>query len=382
MRRIPVAAVFAALLSAHLLSACSHGAHRESFKAPVPVKVKPVTQVGDTSLARYSGSLEPIVRVDLAFRVGGYVEALGQVRGTGGQLRSLQEGDFVKQGSMLARVRSADYSQKVQTARAGISQARAEVTLADAEFSRAQRLFATNSISKAELDAKQARSESAHANVEAAVARAGEAGVALEDTVLKAPMDGVVLWRDLEVGTLVSPGRNVLTVADVRTVKAKFAVPEALVEKLSVGSPLRVQVSAERDSATPERMLDASITHIAPSADTKGRVFSVEAELPNASGALRTGSVVSIHIPEASLAAPKLSVPLSAVVRAPNDPRSFAVFVIDGDSVRGRAKIQPVSLGDILGNAVVVESGLRVGQRVVTVGATLIRDGGDAVLIP
>lgn len=383
MNRIHVAVASTALLSVSLSFGCSSRQEPSSAsKSPTPVKVKQVSAPGEVALARYSGSLEPASRVDMAFRVGGYVEMLGQVAGEGGKPRALEEGDFVKRGTVLARIRSADYAQKAATAQAGIAQARSEATLAATELSRAQALFDKNAISRAELDAKIARAESARANVAAASARAGEAGVALEDTVLKAPMDGVILSREVEVGTLVSPGRTAIVVADVSTVQARFAVPEALVEKLSVGSPLSVHLGAERDSKAPQRILDAKVTRIAPAADAKGRVFSIEAELPNPDGSLRPGSVISVRVPEAALKSASLSVPLSAVVRSPGDARGFSVFVVDGAGQRGKARIQPVQLGEVLGNSVTVESGLTLGQRVVTVGATLIQDGSEAVVIP
>jgi multidrug efflux system membrane fusion protein len=346
------------------------------------VKVKEVTKASDVALSRYSGSLEPASRVDMAFRVGGYVEMLAQVSGKDGQSRSIAEGDFVERGTVLARIRSADYAQRVASARASINQARSEEKLAEAELARAEKLFSTNSISKAELDAKVARAENARANVEAATARAGEASVALEDTVIKAPMDGVILSRDLEVGTLVSPGRPVLAVADIRTVKATFAVPEALVEKLSVGSPLSVHVGSEREATAAQRALDARVTRIAPAADERGRVFSIEAELPNPDSALKPGSVISVRVPEAALSRASLTVPLSAVVRSPNDLRGFSVFVVDGREARGKARLTQVKLGEVLGNSVTVESGLRIGQRVVTVGSTLVQDGYETVVIP
>lgn len=383
MTRIHVAVASTALFSITLVSGCSSERSESAVsKSPIPVKVKPVAALSDVALSRYAGSIEPASRVDLAFRVNGYVETLGQVEGEDGKPRAFEQGDFVKRGSVLAKIRSADYSQKVATAQAGISQARAEAKLAELELARAEKLFASSSISKAELDAKVARAESSRANVEAATARAGEAGVALEDTVLKAPMDGVILSRDLEVGTLIAPGRSVIAIADVKHVKATFAVPEALVEKLSVGSPLSVHVGAEREATAPQKNLDARVTRIAPAADSRGRVFSVEAELPNPDQALKPGSVISVRVPETTLNEPSLSVPLSAVVRAPGDVRGFALFVIDGQSERGKARLQRVQLGEVLGNAVTVESGLKLGQRVVTVGSTLIQDGSDTVVIP
>jgi RND family efflux transporter MFP subunit len=379
--RIHIAVASTALFANTLIGCSSHDSAAPT-KSPIPIKVRTVSATSDTTLARYSGSLEPAVRVDLAFRVNGYVEMLGQVPGEGGKPRPLQVGDFVKQGTVLARIRSADYSQKVATARAGIAEARSDSKLADAELTRAQKLFETKSISKAELDAKIAKAEYSRANVEAASARAGEASVALEDTVLKAPMDGVILTRDLEIGTLISPGKPVLTVADVRSVKAAFAVPQALVEKLSLGSPLSVNVGSEGDSRSPHKVLEAKVTRIAPSADSRGRVFAIEAELANPNGTLRPGSVISVHIPESTLASSSLSVPLSAVVRAPSDPRGFAVYVVDGQAARAKARSQKVELGEVLGNSVTVVAGLTTGQRVVTVGSTLIQDGSDTVVIP
>lgn len=382
-RRNDVGRVCTALCAIGLALACSTHESSSAVASPaaVPVKVEKVSAAADVTLARFSGSIEPIARVDMAFRVGGYVDRIGQVRGDDGALRTLAEGDFVTRGSLLARIRSEDYAQKVATARAGLGQAQSEAKLAEMELSRAQQLYRANAISKAELDAKVARAEYARANVDASAARANEAGVALDDTTLRAPMDGVILARDLEIGALVAPGRTVLTVADVGRVKARFAVPEAVVEKLSLGSPVSVHVGAERETRAPQRAFDARVTRIAPAADTRGRVFTIEAELPNPDGSLRPGSVISVRLPEATLAA-AASVPLSAIVRSASDPRGFAVYVLEGTEPRGTVRLAAVKLGEVLGNAVSVESGLSVGQRVVTVGSTLVRDGGEAVVIP
>ena len=378
--RIPIAASAAALSLSVLLSGCSH-AHATPEKQPIPVKVRAVEKPPGGALARYSGSLEPAVRVDMAFRVGGYVEALGETTADG-KRRPIDKGDFVKKGTVLARVRASDYAQKLATAQAQISEARSESKLADAELDRARRLFESKATTKAELDSMIARSESAKANVDAALARSGEAGVALDDTVLRAPMDGVILTRQVEVGTLVSPGQPAITVADTRTVKAMFGVPQALVEKLQVGSPLQVFVGADGESKTARKPLDARVTRIAPSADSNGRVFAVEAALANEAGTLRPGSVVSIHVPDATLSGASIAVPLSAVVRSAGNPRGFSVFVLDGEGERAPARIRDVHLGEVLGNSVTVTEGLALGQRVVTVGSTLLRDGSDAVVIP
>jgi multidrug efflux system membrane fusion protein len=342
---------------------------------PVPVKVRKVEKVATGRDARYSGTLEPASRVDMEFRVGGYVESLGQIDG-----RTLEKGDPVKKGTVLARVRSADYAQKVATARAQVGEAQAQLKLAQQELDRAKQLVAKDATGQSELDSRSAQADSARAQLEGAQAREREASIALADTVIVAPMDGVVLARQVEVGTLVSPGLPAFTIADTRSVKVVFGVSQALVEKLHVGSPLSIVMGGGEGDKTPGAV-SAQVTRVAPAAEGSGRVFTVEASLPNPDGALRAGSVVSIHIPEDALAQDAIVVPLSAVVRSPRDPRGFAVYVLEGEGDRAPTRLHDVKLGEVLGNGVTVVSGLAAGQRVVTVGATLLRDGDEAVVI-
>lgn len=371
--------LFLALFCAAFLPNCSGRAEAAAEAPPVPVKVQAVSDRASTETSRYSGALEPQTRVDLAFRVGGYVAALGEVKTAAGT-RSLDKGDFVKKGTVLARIRSADYAEKLGTATAQVSEARANQRLAEQDLERAQRLYQGKVIAKAELDSRIARTEAAKAEVAGAVARSGEAGVALGDTVLRAPMDGVVLSRQAEVGALVSPGQPVLVLADVRTLKAVFGAPQVLVERLHVGSAVSVYVGAESEDRAPEKLVNAAVTRIAPAADTNSRVFSIEATLDNARGELRPGAVVSVRVPEARGAGVP-SVPLSAVIRSPRDPHGYAVFLLPGQAERGRVRLSEVKLGEVVGNGVTVTSGVERADRVVTVGATLLRDGAEAVVI-
>jgi multidrug efflux system membrane fusion protein len=173
----------------------------------------------------------------------------------------------------------------------------------------------------------------------------------------------------------------VITVADVERVKAVFGAPETLVERLALGSPVKVLIGSEGASTNGDEFLDAAVTRVAPAADSNGRVFSVEAELPNSTGALRAGAVVSVHVPGVAEADDAVVVPLSSVIRSPKNARGFSVFVLDGEADRARARLTDVELGNVTGNAVTVTRGLALGTRVVTVGATLLRDGSEAVVI-
>src|SRR6266478_74681 len=171
-----------------LLVACQS---KQVEKQPVPVKVVEVQLHAADSGARYSATIIPRTQVELAFKVDGYVETLQKVRGVDGQLRDLQEGDAIVAGAVLARVRQSDYQIKVKEAESQAAEARSAIDagraqyrealsaiesskaqLADAEaahekskldFDRAQNLFASQSLTKANYDAAKAQLEQATA---------------------------------------------------------------------------------------------------------------------------------------------------------------------------------------------------------------------------
>ncbi len=377
--------MFRVMLSALVCLAPFASACAESEAAPNATRTAVrVATVGGSAAdpdARYSGTLEPESKVDVAFRAGGYVESVGTV-GAGPDRRELDVGDFVAKGTILAKLKAADYTQKVASARARQAEAKASATLAKQELDRTTRLHDAKVVSLAELEAKTAQRDAALASVEAAAAQAAEASVALGDTVLRAPSDGVILSRRIEAGTLASPGGVAFVIADTRNVKVVFGAPQQLVERLAIGHDVTVilgAAGAERDRA---RTVTSSITRIAPAAEKTGRLFTVESTLPNADGALRPGSVVTVRVPEGASQTKSLVVPLGAILRSPTDARGFALYVVDGTGTTGAAHLREVALGPFVGNGVVVESGVSSGDRVVTTGAALLRDGAEAVVIP
>src|SRR5262245_59355310 len=107
-------------------------------KPPTPVKVKTVETVSSNGEVRYSASITARTQVDLAFKVGGYVDAIHQVRGFDGRMRDVQEGDVIPKGTVLARVRQSDYAVKVGQAASQAAQARSSVDSSKAQVTEAQ----------------------------------------------------------------------------------------------------------------------------------------------------------------------------------------------------------------------------------------------------
>ena len=113
--KIKITAKIAAVLWLSLLVSCSK--NQSEQKPPKPVKVKAVEMSSLNTGVRYSASIRPAAQVDVAFKVGGYIEAIAQQRDASGQWRHLQAGDVVRQGTVLARVRQSDYVAQVNQAR-------------------------------------------------------------------------------------------------------------------------------------------------------------------------------------------------------------------------------------------------------------------------
>ena len=407
---------------------------RQIEKPPVPVKVAAIEVNAATgSGERYSAVIIPRTEVELAFKVGGYVVALQQVRGVDGKMRDLQEGDRISTGAVLARVRQSDYQVKFNEAQSQASEARSGVDVSKAQykealsgiasskaqlseaeaayekakldFDRAQNLFASQSMTKANYDAAKAQLDMTTAKVEAARSQVRmieakadsaksqidvieaksrgaqavvqETTIPLEDTALRAPLNGVVLKKSVERGTLVSPGTTGFVVADTSSVKAVFGVADVAVPDMKLGSTLDVETES-----MPGKEFRGQITSVFPAADPKSRVFNVEVTIPNPSFLLRPNMIVSLSVGTRHGVSAQPVAPLNAVMNAKSTPGGYAVFVVLEEGGRAVARLRDVKLGEAYGNTVAVIEGLKQGDRVITTGNAMVIDGDQVKVIP
>lgn len=351
--------------------------HDTPYQKPRPVvRVEPAT-AGPASAGgiRYSASVEPRARVDLAFRVGGYVASVAQVAG-----RPLQEGDRVAKGSVVATLRDTEYAQRVAQARAQLAQAAAAVEQTRNAFERAKALRGERGLTLPDFESAQLAAETATARRDAAQAALEEAQLAVADTILRAPIDGTVLKRLLEPGSLVGPGTPVLAIADTSEVRVAFGAADVLLPRLSAGAPQAVTTEAY-----PGEEFTGRIISIAPNADPRSRVFDVRIAIPNRDGRLKPGMVASLRLHEGSAAAaapaPGVALPLGAVVRPPDATDAYAVYVVEGNGDAARVRLRRVTLGAALGQRVTVTTGLAAGELVVVQGAPFVTDGEPVSVI-
>ena len=355
-------------------------ANTRADKAPArPVRVETVRGEAVASGLRYSASIQPYEQVQLAFKGGGYVSEVRQVAGPDGRSRNLQQGDAVTRGTVLARINPADYEEKVNQAKAQVAEAEASLVKARADAQRAEALYAAKALTRPDYDGAVAGLAAATARAEGARAQLEAARISLNDTSIVAPTDGVVLSRHVEVGTLAGVGMVAFTLADLTRVKAVFGVPDLLVQRVQIGTPLQLTSEAFGTQEFPGR-----VTAVAPAADTQSRVFNIEVTIPNAAGQLKAGMIATVEVASpnvAAIAAGSPTVSVSAVVKSAHKG-AFAVFVAEGQGETVTARSRDVALGRIAGNRIAVESGLKVGDRVVVSGASLLTDGDPVRVIP
>jgi RND family efflux transporter MFP subunit len=307
------------------------------------------------------------------FRSSGYVTDVRQVRGADGRTRNTGTGDYVEQGLTLAHIRREDLQNQVAQAQAQFDQTTAQHTKADQDFQRAKALYSTQSLTKPDYDQSEAAFNATRAAMDNAKAALLQSQLTLGDADLKAPFSGYILSRNIDLGTLVSPSTNAFTIADIGRVKVAFGAPDYVLSRVRLGQELTIQT--ENDTAP----VKGRVTSISPAADTRNRIFAVEVTVSNRDRHLKPGMIASIGLGEVPRSF--ISIPLSAVVPFPSESQSFAVMVAQDRAGRLVANLRKVQLGATHDNSVAVE-GVQTGERVVSVGAQLLKDGDPIQVIP
>jgi RND family efflux transporter MFP subunit len=363
-----VGAMFATASAVAL--ACSGCAHEEPYEKPrTPVRVESIGPASGSTALRYSAAIVPRLAVPVAFKVPGYIDEITVVRDAAGGSRILQEGDRVERGQTLARIRTDDFVAKVSQARSQQAEVEAAFVQARQAYERAAALYDKKSLVRGDFDAAKAAYDTVVAKRDGVKAVIAEASNALGDSALKSPISGTVIKRMIEVGSLVGPGTPGFVVADTTSLKVLFGAPDLVVRRLKGGQPLAITTETYPNERFPGR-----ITSLAPAADPGSLVFDVEVTVPNKDGRLKPGMVASLEI-DTEAAAPQIAIPLAAIVRSPQKPDGYAVFVVEDRAGAPHAKLREVTLGEMISNGVAVTGGLRVGERVIVSGAKVVADG-------
>lgn len=338
--------------AAALLGACSRPA-----PAPEPIRaVRTLTVAAESAsgVREYAAEVRARTESRLGFRVAGKMVA-----------RTAELGQQVRAGQLLARLDATDLQLGQDAALAAGRAAQTNYELAAAEFKRYQALRAQGFISGLELERREAALQAQQAQRDQAMAQAGVQGNQAAYASLTAPAAGVITGVDAEVGAVLAVGASVLRLAHDGPRDAVFAVPESHLDSMRsrLGKPGALRVRPWNGGA----VLQATVREVAAAADPATRTYLVKADLGRA--AVQLGQTVTV-LAELPRMEGVVRLPLTAVTQQQGQT---AVWVVDPS--RMTVQVQPVVVAGADGNTVVVASGLRPGQVVVTAGVHVLTPG-------
>ncbi|MGC4000453.1 MAG: efflux RND transporter periplasmic adaptor subunit [Anaeromyxobacter sp.] len=329
----------------------------ESFVIPPEaVSSSPVTAERWAGTRSAIGSLTAVRGVTLGSEVAGIVKDI-----------SFESGSAVHKGAVLVRLDSS-------AEEAQLDAARADATLAKVNLDRAKQLREANTNSQADLDAAEARAK-------AAAAQVAQLEAMIAKKVIRAPFDGKISIRQVELGQVLSSGTPVASLLSVSPIYADFWLPQQALADLKAGQKVRL-----RTDAYPDANWDGEVSTVNPEVNAQTRNVLVRATIPNADGRLRPGMYANVEIVSSTIR-DVMVVPATSVLYAPFGDSVFTIETKqeEAKNVPGQPPEPPkgalvarqvfVRLGERRGDFVEVLSGVKPGQKVVSAGAFKLKNG-------
>jgi membrane fusion protein (multidrug efflux system) len=310
---------------------------RESTSGAVPVQVDTVSVGGLNQSFSENGNFEAVNQIELTSEVAGRIKEL-----------YVKEGSVVKAGQALARIDNEILNADRSASQAKLSQAKQNL-------SRYEQALQTGGVTQKQVD-------DARLEVETAQAHFVQVNKNLGNALVKAPANGIINKRFVEVGSYLSPGGKLFEIVDGSKLQLTVYVSELEVVKLQTGN--RVNVTA---SVFPEAVYEGKITFISAKGDAALN-YPVEIEIQNIAGKelkagmYGTATFSSINKSEAML------IPRSAFYGGINSQK---IFVLNND----KAKLREVITGRSYGEQVEIRGGLKEGEIIITSGQINLVDG-------
>jgi membrane fusion protein, multidrug efflux system len=326
---------------------------KEVAERQEPLRLVRVTKVGavaPTTRLNFAGDVRARYETPLGFRVAGKILT-----------REVEVGSMVKAGQILAKLDPTDLQLGVQALRADLSSAQSELALAEADLRRYGELRNKNFISQAEFERRSSTMHTAREKAAALQAQLSQSQNQAAYAVLAADHAGVVTAIQAEVGQVVQAGQPVVRVARLEEKEVVISVPEQKVEAVKAAREIRVALWAN-----PEKSYPGTLREIAPSSDPATRTYAARISVPDSEGALGLGMTAQVTVPEADRTA-EVRLPLSALYTKSD---RASVWVVDPKT----SKVSQVAVetGGVSENQVVIKSGVKPGDLVVTAGANLL----------
>ena len=294
---------------------------------------------------RAIGTVQAYQEVEISPEISGKVKAM-----------HVCVGDQVKQGDLLVEIDDEARQIALRQKKALLKKAEAtrKKSLKDAQ--KGGSLFKQGVISDSESDDIELGKQIADADLDLARADVMKAEKELRDTKIVAPFDGTVALEDIEIGKMVTPGQNLLTLVDISQVKIVVTVSELDITKLSVGSHVEIIIDS-----LPGKPCTGKVATVGLKADDATRTYPVEIIVTNEGEILLPGMISRVTI---TTQKPKevIMIPKTAVS---SKKGQMVTYVMN----QGKVEQRRVHLGQEQGEQVIVEKGLEAGDMLVLSGS-------------
>ena len=325
------------IVAALMIGAC--GSPARQAEQPTPSRLSGVVYVvKDTTLAATfdaAGVAAPLQQATLSTKILGTVTEV-----------LVHEGDVVRAGQAIIRIDARELTAKSAQASASVADAEAMQRDATTQAKRIRALYADSAATRAQLDAAETGLARADAALSVARAAAAELGAVSSYAEVRAPFGGIVTKRFVDPGAFAAPGAPLVTLQDVSQLR--------LTANVAPEDAVALHRGVKIDATIEETVVRATIEGVVPA--MTGNLYTINARVPNPTGALLAGGTATLSLPQGVRTA--LVVPRSAVSRE-GDLTGVTVRTAEGDVTRW------IRLGRGAGAVVEVLAGLRPGDRVV-----------------
>ena len=364
-RSLKIAVVICSLVALGS-TGCNNDKRTDQMEAvtAVPVKVAEVARGDISKVVSLTGDIEPWRHVDIVPDLPGKVAKI-----------YVKEGDRVRQGQLLAELDTRTAKLQLEQAEAGLAVAQANFHSASRDWERMQNLHKKGTLSPQQYEKAQLAYEAAKAQLQQAKAALNLAKHQLEVSIMKAPFNGIITGKNINEGEYINPamggmrpqGSSVVTLMDLSKVKIEAHVSERDVGKIHIGQKANITVDAY-----PGKKFHGEVSNINPAADPMTRSFAVEITVANPEMKLRAGMFARVEIVTAERKN-VLLIPVDGILS--KGSKSYA-FVVEN----GKARKRPLQLGLQEGSMVQVVSGLQEGEKIITIGKEMVKDGTEVAI--
>jgi RND family efflux transporter MFP subunit len=342
-------------------------------RPPMTVELASVTRADMTDQVTVVGNLVGMVTVDAVPKANGRLEDV-----------YVKLGDHVHKGQPIAKIEDREIQEQVKqqqaahsVAQATVRQREAALRLAQSNLDRSKSLYERQLLARQAMDdtdasfqAAQAQLDLAQATMEQAKARLDELKINLVNTVIPAPVDGFIGKRTLDPGATVGINTSFISVVDIRIVRLIVNVIEKDLRRIITGMETEVEVDA-----FPGEAFNGRVARVAPILDPATRTAQVEIEIPNPNFRLKPGMYARVRF-TVERHEKTLVVPTLAVVDMAG---KIGVFLPSGESNDG-VTFHPVTIGIEHQDLTEITEGVTEGEKIVSTGATALREGDRIVL--